>query len=358
MGKVSRMRDIAFLQAVLQIRCKINFLTMLLPVIPLAEILPIPNPSGKRDSCKLNTHPSVQKNKADQQTFSYDGAKYSMFESELSNRFDNTITTNNAGISYRLRASRDEQLSFGVNLQNAKLESQRVYPVTSTVNQSFTNMLPNAMYRKKLSANSNIRVFYRASTNFPSVNQLQDVVNLSNPLRVSSGNPDLAAIVYSFSIGSIYLYEFKNSRSFFANVFLQTASDYISNATYIASKDSVIQQGITLIRGSQLTKPVNLDGYKTLRTFLTYSLPIKPIKTTVNLNGGFSYSRLPGLVNNQLTKTNNYVYNTGVVLASNISEYVDFNVSYGVNFNKAKTYSQNSLTVNLSTSQPVYNLIC
>lgn len=298
-------------------------------------------PIGKKGQLQFEYNPSVQKNKADQQTFSYDGAKYSMFESELSNKFDNTITTNNGGISYRLQASRDEQLAFGVNLQNAKLESQRVFPVTSTVQQSFTNLLPNAMYRKKLSANSNIRVFYRASTNFPSVNQLQDVVNLSNPLRVSSGNPDLAPSYTHFLSGRYTYTNSKTARSFFANVFMQTASDYISNATYIASKDSVIQQGITLIRGSQLTKPVNLDGYKTLRTFLTYSLPIKPLKTTVNLNGGFSYSRLPGLVNNQLTKTNNYVYNTGVVLASNISEYVDFNVSYGVNFNEAKTYSQN-----------------
>ncbi|MDO9374507.1 MAG: outer membrane beta-barrel protein [Ferruginibacter sp.] len=298
-------------------------------------------PIGKKGQLQFDYTPSVQKNKADQQTFAFDGAKYSMFETALSNRFDNTITTNNAGINYRLGASRDEQLSFGVNLQNSKLESQRVYPVKSTVEQSFTNLLPNAMYRKKISTNSNIRVFYRASTNFPSVNQLQDVVNLSNPLRVSSGNPDLRQSYTHFLSGRYTYTNSKTSRSFFANVFLQTASDYISNATYIAGRDSTIQQGITLIRGSQLTKPVNLDGYKTLRTFLTYSLPIKPIKTTLNLNGGFSYSLLPGLVNNRLTKTNNYVYNTGVVLASNISEYVDFNVSYGVNFNEAKTIALN-----------------
>jgi hypothetical protein len=62
----------------------------------------------------------------------------------------------------------------------------------------------------------------------------------------------------------------------------------------------------------------------------------------VNLNAGFSYSKLPGLVNNRVTKTNNYVYNTGIVLASNISEYIDFNVSYGANFNEAKTISFNS----------------
>ena len=299
-------------------------------------------PIGKKGQLQLDYTSSVQKNKADQQTFSFDGIKYSEFDTSLSNRFDNTITTNNAGINYRLGQSRDEQLSFGVNFQNSKLQSQRIFPTVTSVNQTFSNILPNAMWRKKLSTTSNIRVFYRASTNFPNVNQLQDVVNLTNPLRISSGNPDLRQSYTHFLSGRYTYTNSKTSRSFFANIFLQTANDYISNATYIATADSAIQQGIILKRGSQLTKPVNLDGYKTLRTFFTYSLPVKPIKTTVNLNVGFAYSKLPGQVNYRATTTNNYVYNTGIVLASNISEYVDFNLSYNANFNEAKTMSLNN----------------
>lgn len=297
-------------------------------------------PIGKKGQLQIDYSPSVQKNNSDQQAYTFDGQKYSMFDSSLSNKFDNTITTNNAGINYRLSPSRDEQFSVGVNFQNSKLESQRTFPTNSFVNQSFSNVLPNLMYRKKLSATDNIRVFYRASTIFPSINQLQDVVNITNPLRISSGNPDLTQS-YTHLLSGRYTYtNSKTSRSFFANLFLQTASDYISNAVFIAQgTDSVIQQGITLSKGSQLTKPVNLDGYKSLRTFFTYSMPIKGIKTNVNLNAGFSYSKLPGLVNNFQTNTDNLVYNGGIVLASNISEFVDYNVSYNANFNEAKTTS-------------------
>ncbi len=301
-------------------------------------------PIGKKGQLQFEYRPSVQQNKADQQTFSYDGQKYTKFDTVLSNRFDNTITTNNAGISYRLNQSRDDQLSIGVSFQHSKLESDRIFPTTTSVDQSFSNILPNAMWRKKISPNANVRVFYRASTNFPSVTQLQDVVNLTNPLRVSSGNPDLDQSYTHFLSGRYSYTNSKTSRSFFANLFLQTASDYITNAIYIVSrdKDSVIQQNIVLKGGSQLTKPVNLDGYKTLRSFFTYSMPLKFIKTTLNLNAGFSYSKLPGLVNYQETETNNYVYNGGVVLASNISQYVDFNLSYSANFNESKTNSANS----------------
>ena len=280
-------------------------------------------PIGKKGQLQIDYNPSFQQNKADQQTFLFDGSKYSKFDTTLSNRFDNTVTT-------QMQAS-------VTGCRPARTNSQRIYPTATNVDQSFSNILPNAMWRKKLSAYSNIRVFYRAYTNFPTVTQLQDVVNLTNPLRVSSGNPELKQSFAHF-LGGRYSYtNTKTSRSFFANIFMQTAGDYISNAIYVAKQDSVIQQGIILNKGSQLTRPVNLDGYRNLRTFLTYSLPVKVLKTTVNLNAGFTYSKLPGLVNYIPTVTHNYVYNGGIVLASNISEYVDFNLSYNANFNDAKT---------------------
>ena len=294
-------------------------------------------PLNKYSFLQFEYNPSIQLSKADQQAYLFDGSKYADFDSTLSNLFDNTITTNRGGITYRYSKNRDEMFFVGMNYQNSRLESDRSFPTQSRVDQQFSNLLPQAMYRKKISNYSNIRIFYRANVNFPSVNQLQDVVNLTNPLRVSSGNPLLKQSYTNF-VGTRYTYtNTKKNKSFFANFFYQTAANYISNAIFIAQQDSLIQQGIELKRGSQLTKPVNLNGYQSLRSFFTYSMPVKAIKTTLNLNTGFTYSRLPGLVNYQRTTTNNYVYNAGIVLASNISEYIDFNLSYSANFNNAET---------------------
>ena len=291
-------------------------------------------PLTKTAIVQLEYNPSVQINKADQQTFSFDGQKYSQFDSSLSNKFNSRITANNAGITYRYTPDKDAQLSFGLSYQHSKLESDRIFPTKTSVSQSFSSVLPNFMLRKKLSASSNIRVFYRASVNFPSVTQLQDVVNLTNPLRVSKGNPLLKQSYTQFVAGRYSYTNSKSSKSFFANLFLQTAGNYISNATYIPRADSAIQNGILLRKGSQLTKPVNLNGFRSGRGFLTYSMPLKAIKTVLNLNAGISYSRLPGLTNNREITTYNAVYNSGIVLASNISQYADFNLSYTVNFNQ------------------------
>ena len=299
-------------------------------------------PIGKKGQLQFDYNVSVQKNKADQQNFSFDGQKYSVFDTSLSNRFDNTVTTNNVGVNYRLGQSRDEQLSFGVNFQTAKLQSQRIFPTATSVNQSFANILPNLMWRKKLSANVNVRVFYRASTNFPSVTQLQDVVNNNNPLYVTSGNPDLKQSYTHFLSGRYAYTNSKTSKSFFANLFLQTASNYISNASYFIRGADTVINNVKVSKNAQFTKPVNLNGYKSLRSFFTYSMPLKFIKTTLNLSAGFSYSKLPGMVDYQKIFTNSYAYNGGLVLASNISEYVDFNLSYNANLTKSKTNTTRS----------------
>lgn len=317
-------------------------------------------PVGKKGQLQFNYSPSYSKNKADQQTYSYDpiGKNYSTFDTTLSNKFDNTTITHNGGITYRLGQSRDNQFSVGVNIQHTKLESDRIFPINAQVNQTFTTLLPNLMWRRKLSAKSSINIFYRENTSFPSVTQLQDVVDQSNPLSISSGNPDLKQSRTHFLSTRYTFTNTAKGESLFANIFLQAAQDYISNATYRASADSVIQQGLILKANSQFTKPVNLDGYKSLRSFLTYSMPVKFIKSNLNLSGGFTYSRLPGLINYEKTVTNNYVYNTGIVVASNISEYVDFNLSYNASFNNAKSSAQGQSNRYVSQSAGIqFNLL-
>src|SRR5690606_7753298 len=179
-----------------------------------------------------------------------------------------------------------------------------------------------------------IRLFYRASTNTPSVTQLQNVIDNSNPLFITMGNPNLEQ-TYSHMLS--LRYTFTNTgkgKSFFANVFMQQASDYIGNATYIAANDSLIGNGIILPRGAQLSRPVNMDGYTSLRSLVTYGLPLRFIKSNLNLNGGFTWSKIPGRVNDAKSVSDNFGYNAGAVISSNISEYIDFTLSYNASFNK------------------------
>ncbi|HMG81977.1 MAG TPA: outer membrane beta-barrel protein [Ferruginibacter sp.] len=292
-------------------------------------------PIGKKGQLQLNYTSGYTKNNANTGFFQYDSATkaYSNLDTTFSNKFENTVTTQSPGVSYRI-GDKNNMLAVGVSYLNTLLSSNQQFPVdTSIKNRSFNNVLPNLMWRKKLSNNATLRVLYRGTTVVPTISQLQNVANISNGLFVTIGNPLLKQQTTN-TLSTRYTFtNTKKSTSFFANVYLQQISNYIGSSTFIAAKDSTLSNNVVLKAGSQLTKPVNLDGYLSLRSFFTYGLPLSFIKSTVNLNAGFSLSAIPGIVNNVNTISNNFAYTGGVVIASNISQYIDFTLSYSGTYN-------------------------
>jgi hypothetical protein len=178
---------------------------------------------------------------------------------------------------------------------------------------------------------------------------LQNVINNSNQFFYSTGNPDLQQ-QHTNNIITRYIYtNSAKSQSFFANLFFQNINNYITNATYTAKRDSALSNSVILYKGSQISKPVNVNGYINARSFFTFGMPIKFLKSNLNWNAGFSYAKQPGLLNNVSNISNAYNYNLGAVLSSNISEYIDFTLSYAANINQVKNSIQPSLNNNYFT---------
>jgi hypothetical protein len=151
----------------------------------------------------------------------------------------------------------------------------------------------------------------------------------------------------------------KTNTNLFTGAFIQLSDNFISNATYITTSDSLIEQSIVLKKGTQFNKPLNLDGYKVFRSYLNYSIPIKEIKSTINFTSSISFSKMPGLINYIPTTADNTQYNLGLSLVSNVSQYVDYNISYNRAVNNTKTIGStitknNFLTQNISV---VFNLL-
>ncbi|RYY94175.1 MAG: TonB-dependent receptor, partial [Chitinophagaceae bacterium] len=296
-------------------------------------------PVGKKGQLQLSYNPSIARSNADQMAYGYEpvSKQYSLFLDSLSNKFENRTDAQNAGLSYRV-GDRDRMFAVGVNYQNTRLRSDQSFPRTLNVDNSFSNILPNAMLRYKLSNRSALRFNYRAQVNTPSVTQLQGVVDPTNAPLYTVGNPDLDP-QYTHTLSSQYTFtNTQKGQLLVANVFLQAANNYISNGTFTPDSGAQVG-GYTFPAGSQVTMPVNLDGYRSLRTLLTYAFPVKAIKSNVNFNGGFTYSRLPGYINSTLNRANNYVYNLGTGISSNVSQYVDFTVSYNTNYNQVRNNS-------------------
>jgi hypothetical protein len=274
--------------------------------------------------------------------YSADNQDYTRPNSALSNVFDNTYMSQSLGFDYKLQSEK-WNASLGLNYQVATLNSNQTFPTEAYVNKTFSNILPNAQFFYRFSQRRNLRVFYRSRTNAPSVSQLQNVINNSNVLQLSTGNPDLKQ---DWNNSLVLRYNSSNSEkstSFFVMLAGNVVQNSLVQSTFIATQDTLIAPGIVLARGAQLSKPTNLNGAFNLRTFSNYSLPIKLLKSNFNINAGGNYMRTPALVNNELNFSTSSNLSLGLVLSSNISEKIDFMLSSNTNFSTISNTLQTSL---------------
>ena len=98
-----------------------------------------------------------------------------------------------------------------------------------------------------------------------------------------------------------------------------------------------------LYKGSQLTMPTNVNGSLNVNSFFNYGLPINKIKCNINFNTGLSYTRTPSFINTRKNWSNTYGVNGGVTLSSNISDKIDFTLSYMGTYNIVKNTLQSNL---------------
>ena len=313
------------------------------------------HPIKKRSTVEVNYNPSFNRNKSYKYTQRLDTAsnEYDIIDSLLSNTFDNVTNTQKAGATYRYKGTK---LSFniGATFQRVMLIGKQIFPFEREISTPFENVLPNAMLTYEHSKTKNLRIYYRAGTNIPSVSQLQNVIDNSNPLILSSGNVDLKQ---ENSHRMFFRYSYSNvpkGRSFFVFGHFSTTANYIANNNFLAQTDTVITinyDEISLNKGTQINLPVNLNGYRNFRTFATYGLPFKKIKSTLNFNIGQTYTKSPALINGNINYSNTYNTNGGLVVASNISESLDFTLSYSGNYNIV----ENSLQSTANSSYYIQN---
>lgn len=269
-------------------------------------------------------------------------------DTALSNTFESKFLTQEVELGYQY--SKDG-LRFQVEgqYQNAKLDNEQGFPQPFELERTFQSFLPTVRVDYKFSDNTNVEFDYDTRTNEPDLRQLQPVVDNSNPLQLYVGNPELDQ---SYSHRMRVRFRSNNpdtDRNWFLFAQSSIVNNTISNSSLIADEATEIQDGIILEPGSQLYKPVNLDGYWDFRSWMNYGIPAGFIKSNFNINFGASYTKRPTLVNEQYGFNNSSRYSTGFSLSSNISDQVDFNIWTRFSFNDVEN------TLNTSLNNKYFN---
>ena len=183
----------------------------------------------------------------------------------MTNSFENTFAANRFGANYRVQEKK-YNYQLGVGVQRATLTSNSFQAVTgkdSLTQQSYINFFPTASFNWTPSRTKGFRINYRGRTNQPSVSQLQNVLDVSNPLSIKTGNPELNQ-------------EFTHSFNMTYNTFnILTFKFLAANISFSTTQNKIVNSIDTFSRAVQLTRPVNLNGAFTTTSFFTVGLPFK-----------------------------------------------------------------------------------
>jgi hypothetical protein len=317
-------------------------------------------PISEKSSIQLEYEVGNRDNDSDRLTYSFEEqtGQYSRLDTIFTSTFNSQYLTQEAEIGYQYNT---EKIRFQteVEYQHARLQNDQQFPRVLNFERTFKSVLPSAQLEYKFSKTRTLFLDYRADTDAPSVEDLQDVYDPSNTLQASIGNPDLEQSYQNRLMMRYRNFDQETNKVFFVFLMGSLTDNYIANSTFTIQEPIRLSDEFELGQGARLIRPVNMDGYWNVRSFFNYGQPVNFINSNFNVNGGFGYARIPGLNNDQLNYANSSNFRLGVSLSSNISEKIDFNISTSSSYNLVKNtqFTQQNNNYFNQSSQLRYNWI-
>lgn len=248
--------------------------------------------------------------------------------------------THRVGATYQYRF-RKTKVATTLYYQHDGFSGNYVIPYPTGTERTFDNLTYNAVAEIFINRNNTLKFNASGRTSNPRATDLQNIVNTTNRQNVVAGNPGLEP-VYTHRLSGQYIRTNpERGRTFTLSAEFAASPNTVADSLVIDTPAFVIDdEGTALGEGNQFVRPVNLAGYRNLRAQLNYGFPVRWLRSNLNLRAGISAGRLPSIINGVRNNLANRAYNLGAVLGSNISEAVDFRISYTGSYQESRSASQ------------------
>lgn len=238
-------------------------------------------PLGKRYYLQWNAMTSNQNNRVYTDFFDFLSESESVKNELLSNNFNNNYSVFNSGLNFAMNRKKFN-LTAGVNLQRSILDGSDKF--TDFTSRNFSALLPSLFGRYEFATAHHLNFDYTTRQQEPSLQQLQSIVNNSDPLNIFIGNPKLKPeYIHDFN-ASYLMYDQFTFTSVFARLGASIGKNKIADNILI---DSLARRSI---------QPVNISSEKNLNGSVEFGTPVKPLKLTTKIR-----------YRNQLTKSQLYI---------------------------------------------------
>lgn len=211
------------------------------------------------------------------------------------------------------------------------------------------NVSPTFDFRYRFNKVSNLRINYRANTSQPSISQLLDIYDDSNPLNISTGNPGLKP---SFT---------QNFRLFYNGYFEKTKQSLMTYVQFSTTNNSISNKvSYNEKTGGRITKPENINGDWNMNGAFMFNTPLDTAGywnvntfTNVNYANNVGYLSLDRLSDSQKNTTKDLNINERLS-GSYRNDWLEIELDGNLGYRHTRNALQK--TANLDTWQYSYGI--
>ena len=216
------------------------------------------------------------------------------YDPMLSNRFRNKFFTQEIQVGYR-KVSKTLNLDAGILFSPSSSRSDNLIDENKTIPTRWVyNFSPYANVRWKFGERSSMRATYRARTSQPSMAQLQPVADVSDPLNIIIGNPELKP-TFTQNIG-LHFNDFRSSSQQSLMVMLNTSW----------AVNSIVAKTVTdPTTGGRTTTYGNVNGNFNIFGMVMLNRPFSNRKWRFNVRLNTRFASTPGYINGEFNRTGN-----------------------------------------------------
>ena len=260
------------------------------------------------------------------------------YDNDLSTRVENFYDTHTAEISIRGIYPKMMYSAGVAATPQSSLSKTTIGPnyKKNLPEQNVLNWSPSVMFRYKFSKQHVLNFRYRGRSSEPNISDLQEVIDITDPMNMRYGNPGLKP---SFS---------NNFDLRYNRFFPEKMSQYNINVMYSNTLNAVVDRMIyNPQNGSREYHKENVNGNWSLNTFWGFNTPFKNQKFTISLNGNARYSdnvSYTSVGNNtdQVLSTTHNLLLAQRVRGSYRSDAFDMSLNGSVSYNLARNSMQTS----------------
>ena len=206
--------------------------------------------------------------------------------------YTHNYTTHSGRVAYRINSSL-YRLAAILDVKSAQMNKDEFYPEAIVYDEKFLSILPSFTFTL-MRHGRRINLFnYSTSATLPSVEQLRDRIDNSNPLLLQAGNPALKqSIQHNFAINYPGNVNAATGRNFSMGVQASIRTRHITQRSYYFAEETLLEKwDYVAPAGSTLYTYENVDGSFNVSGNMNFSQRIEPLKSNFNIGMRYSFNQ-------------------------------------------------------------------